>query len=172
MKRILQFLFPARLVLPVLLIVAALALIAAGPLQTDPPIDQTPVVEVTPEPGEPPVSPPDESSPDYAGFVATAALVLTATAFAKERLGLTGHNVLYAAFGIVVAVAFYPDLVGALPANVAALVDKLIYGVVIPFIGATGGYDLAQGFSGLFKPKGQIKPPPTVINVSSTGKIA
>ncbi len=135
-------------------VICAFLLMAAAPLQTvEPPIEPTPVVEVTPEPGEPPVSPPDETAPDYAGFVATAALVLTATAFAKERLGLTGHKVLYVAFGIVVAVAFYPDLVGALPANIAGMIDKLIYGVVVPFIGATGGYDLAQGFSGLFKPK-------------------
>jgi len=136
------------------LILLALTLIAAAPAQTvAPPVDPTPAAEVTPEPGEPPVSPPDESSPDYAGFVATAALVLAATAFAKDKLGLTGNAVLYTAFGIVVVVAFYPDVVGALPVGVAAAIDKFVYGVLLPFIGATGTYDLAKGFSGLFKPK-------------------
>lgn len=158
----------------VALVIGSALLIAASPYQTgEPPapVDPTPVVEVVPEPGEPPVSPPDNQGPDYAGFIATSALVLAATAFAKERLGLQGPHVLYTAFGIVLAVAFYPDLVGALPAQVAGIVDKFVYGVLIPFISATGCYDLAQGFSGLFKPKGQLKPPPTVINASSTGKM-
>ncbi len=135
----------------VVVVLLTASLIAAAPYQTGtPPVDPTPAAEVTPEPGEPPISPPDAQSPDYAGFIATSALVLAATAFAKERLGLTGPAVLYTAFGIVVVVAFYPDVVGVLPVGIAAAVDKFVYGVLLPFVGATGTYDLAKGFN---KPK-------------------
>ncbi len=56
-------------------------------------------------------------------------------------------------------VAFYPDVMALLPIGLSAVIDKLVYGVLLPFISATGGYDLVKGFiANLPKPK-----PPTVV---------
>lgn len=136
----------SHIVIVILVIVAAFGLMGFAPHQdTNPPVP-------TAEPGLPPVAPPASQAPDYAGFVASAALVIAATAFAKTRLGLTGNTVLYAAFAIVAAVAFYPDIVALLPPVAATWIDKLVYGVVLPFIAATGSYDLSQQL-GFLKPK-------------------
>lgn len=112
------------------LVVGSALLIAAAPLQ-----DETP------------------APPEFVAAPITAALVVAATAFAKERLKLTGNNVTYAAFGICAVIFLYPFGLALLPESGRVFIESVVNGLVVPFLIATGGYDFVANVAAKLKPK-------------------